>query len=241
MENKMTTNTKHKTGGARGANGYGEYQVRYASQKQINFIKTLLATKDHTHNLTDETLEKLNVQGAGELITSLINLPNKVGLVIPPTEKQISFVESLVQKKEGGLELLNDYLLKNNANELNQLSKSDVSEIINSLRYAKEKPEVLKITEVGAYLLDAVIYSIRFNTDSKRWSVWTYSKEFGKWLKDDTKQEVLKKLEPSNRLTLQQAVKYSAQTGLCCHCGRTLTVLKSVAGGIGPICSKKYH
>ena len=237
----MTTNTKHKTGGARGANGYGEYQVRYASQKQINFIKTLLATKDHTHNLTDETLEKLNVQGAGELITSLINLPNKVGLVIPPTEKQISFVESLVQKKEGGLELLNDYLLKNNANELNQLSKSDVSEIINSLRYAKEKPEVLKITEVGAYLLDAVIYSIRFNTDSKRWSVWTYSKEFGKWLKDDTKQEVLKKLEPSNRLTLQQAVKYSAQTGLCCHCGRTLTVLKSVAGGIGPICSKKYH
>ena len=237
----MATNTKHKTGGARGANGYGEYQVRYASQKQINFIKTLLATKDHTHNLTDETLEKLNVQGAGELITSLINLPNKVGLVIPPTEKQISFVESLVQKKEGGLELLNDYLLKNNVNELNQLNKSDVSEIINSLRYAKEKPEVLKITEVGAYLLDAVIYSIRFNTDRKRWSVWTYSKEFGKWLKDDTKQEVLKKLEPSNRLTLQQAVKYSAQTGLCCHCGRTLTVLKSVAGGIGPICSKKYH
>ena len=233
----MTT-TIHRAGGSRGANGYGEYKVRYASEKQKSFIQNLLNTKDHNYN--DLNLDELNVQGAGEIITTLLACNNKAGIVIPPTEKQLEYAKALVQKKEGGEVLLANVLQQKGVQEINQLSKTDVSAIINGLRYAKEKPEVLKITEVGAYLLDEVIYSIRYNTDQKKWSVWSYSDVNKKWIKDETKHDVLKKLEPSNRLTLQQAVKYSAQTGLCCHCGRTLTVLKSVAGGIGPICAEKY-
>ena len=58
----MTT-TKHRTGGARGANGYGEYQVRHASPKQQLFIKTLLETKEHSFgNIDTSNAENLQKQ-----------------------------------------------------------------------------------------------------------------------------------------------------------------------------------
>jgi hypothetical protein len=233
----VTTLTTHRKGGAVGANGYGQYQVRYASPKQIAFIENLLNTKDHNYN--NLNLAELNVQGAGEIINALLSCNNKAGIVIPPTEKQVSFAELLVKNKEGGQALLANVLQQKGVHELSQLSKSDVSAIINSLKSAKEVP--MKITEVGAYLYDGVVYSIRQNSESKVWSVWSYSDVAKKFIRDDSKKELLKKIEVTDRLTLENAIKYSAQVGICVHCGRTLTVLKSVAGGIGPICAKRYN
>lgn len=237
----MTTTTTHRKGGSVGANGYGQYQVRYASPKQIAFIENLLATKDHNYN--NLNLAELNVQGAGEIINALLSCNNKAGIVIPPTEKQVSFAESLVKNKEGGQELLANVLQQRGVYELAQLSKSDVSAIINSLKVAKTKEVPIKISEVGAYLLDETIYSIRLGQESKKWQVWSYDDNAKKYLRNDKEVEknVLTKVDETNRLTLEQAIKYSAQTGICCHCGRTLTVLKSVAGGIGPICAKRYR
>lgn len=233
--------TKHRTGGSTGANGYGEYQVRYASDKQKLFIYTLLNTKEHS--FTDVDVSKLNVQGAGELITKLLALPNKKGVVIPATEKQISFAESLIQKKEEGFSVLNEYLLKRKVNALTELDKSDVSEIIGILKTSVDKQIPISITEVGAYLLEASIYSIRRGTQSGRLQVWAFDKQYGKYLRVDSQKEkeVLTKLQDTDRLTLELAIKYSAHTGICVHCGRTLTLLKSVAGGMGAICARKYH
>ena len=233
----------HKAGGARGGNAYGAYTVRYASDKQINFIKTLLSTKEHNYTLSDEVLSKLNVQGAGELITSLVNLPTKADVVIPPTERQVSFAQSLILSKEGGQEMLANVLQSRKALSLEQLSRSDVSAIINGLKVAPELSVSIKISEVGAYLLDGVIYSIRQGRESKKWQVWTYSSIESKYarLPKDEEVAILKKIQPADRLTLENAIKYSVQTGICCHCGRTLTQLKSVTGGIGPICAKKYN
>ena len=106
----------HRAGGSRGANGYGEYQVRYASEKQQLFIKTLLETKEHSFGEVD--VATMNVQGAGELITKLLALKNKAGVVVPATEKQVSFATALIQKKEGGLETLNHYLFNRKAQAL---------------------------------------------------------------------------------------------------------------------------
>ncbi|CAB4166997.1 hypothetical protein UFOVP964_96 [uncultured Caudovirales phage] len=237
----MTT-TNHRTGGAVGANGYGEYQVRYASDKQQLFIKTLLDTKEHSLGAVD--VMTLNVQGAGDLITQLLSLPNKAGVITPPTPKQLSFATSLIQKKEGGLETLNHYLANRKALAIEQLSRADVSEIINALNYASDKQEPTKLTlkDVGAYLLNEVVYSIREGKQSGRLQVWSYSDVAKKYARDvKNEKEVLSKVELTDRLTLENAIKYSAQTGSCVHCGRTLTVLKSVAGGMGPICAKKYY
>ena len=234
----MSNTTTHRKGGSRGANGYGEYKVRNASPKQIAFIEKLLATKNHNYN--NLNLAELNVQGAGEVINSLLSCDNKAGVVIPPTERQVQFAQSLVTSKEGGQGLLANVLQAKGVHELSQLGRADVSAIINSLKNVKDAP--MKITEVGAYLLDGTIYSIRQASESKKWSVWTYSADVNKYVRNDVvKNEVLKKVEPKDRLTLELAIKYSAQVGICVHCGRTLTLLKSVAGGMGAICAKKYH
>lgn len=234
----MSNTTTHRKGGSKGANGYGEYKVRNASPRQIAFIEKLLATKNHNYN--NLNLAELNVQGAGEIINALLSCDNKAGVVTPPTERQVQFAQSLVISKEGGQGLLANVLQSRGVHEIAQLSRGDVSAIINSLRLTKDAP--IKVTEVGAYLLDGNIYSIRQASESKKWSVWTYSDEVKKYVRNDVvKSEVLKKVEPKDRLTLELAIKYSAQVGICVHCGRTLTLLKSVAGGMGAICAKKYH
>jgi hypothetical protein len=235
----MSNTTTHRKGGSTGANGYGEYKVRNASPKQVAFIEKLLATKNHNYN--NLNLAELNVQGAGEIINALLSCDNKAGVVIPPTEKQLQFAQALVTSKEGGQGLLANVLQSKGVHELSQLSRGDVSAIINSLKLVKDAP--MKITEVGAYLLDGIIYSIRQSNESKKWSVWTYEGgNVNKYVRNDVvKKEVLKKVEPKDRLTLELAIKYSAQVGICVHCGRTLTLLKSVAGGMGAICAKKYH
>ena len=234
----MPNTTTHRKGGSTGANGYGEYQVRYASERQKKFIENLLATKNHNYN--NLNLTELNVQGAGEVINALLSCDNKAGVVTPPTERQVQFAQSLVTSKEGGQGLLANVLQSKGVHEIAQLSRGDVSAIINSLKNVKDAP--MKITEVGAYLLDGTIYSIRQN-DRKVWSVWTYEGgNVNKYVRNDVvRNEVLKKVEPKDRLTLELAIKYSAQVGICVHCGRTLTLLKSVAGGMGAICAKKYH
>jgi hypothetical protein len=152
----------------------------------------------------------------------------------------LQFAQSLVTSKEGGQGLLANVLQSRGVHTIEQLSRSDVSAIINSLKNVKDAP--MKIADVGAYLLDGTIYSIRQANESKKWSVWTYSDEVKKYVRNDVEtKEILKKVEPKDRLTLELAIKYSVQVGICVHCGKVLTVLKSVAGGIGPICAKKYR
>lgn len=238
---RVRVSTTHKTGGQIGANGYGTYQVRYATPKQQLFITSLLEVKDHSFNDIDVTT--LNVQGAGDLITKLLKLPNKQGVITPASDRQISYVKSLIENKEGGFTLLNDYLQRRNVQEVEQLDKSDVSELIGVLKSTADKQVPITITEVGAYLFDETIYSIRKGSYSKDWQVWSFDKGQKKYARNskEIEKKVLTSIDDSNRLTLEQAVKYSAQTGICCHCGRTLTVLRSVAGGIGPVCAKKYH
>ena len=239
----MPNTTTHRKGGSRGANGYGEYQVRYASERQKQFINNLLATKECEFDVAEINVAELNVQGAKDLITLLLKQPNKAGIVIPPTEKQLDFARALVTSKEGGQELLANVLQSRGVHSLEQLSRGDVSAIINSLKNTKTKEIPIKISDVGAYLVDETIYSIRQGSESKKWQVWSYNAEAEKYLRNDKKVEktILEKVEVTNRLTLEQAIKYSAQVGICVHCGRTLTVLKSVAGGIGPICAKRYR
>ena len=237
----MSNTTTHRKGGSRGANGYGEYKVRNASPKQIAFIEKLLATKNHNYN--NLNLTELNVQGAGEVINALLSCDNKAGVVTPPTERQVQFAQSLVTSKEGGQGLLANVLQSRGVHEIAQLSRGDVSALINGLKTHKAKEVVVKIKDVGAYLLDETIYSIRQGQESKKWQVWSYSDEAKKYQRNakEVETKVLNNVDETNRLTLSQAIKYSAQVGICCHCGRTLTVLKSVAGGIGPICAKRYR
>ena len=227
-----------KSAGANGGNQYGAYKVRHASQRQVSFIKSLMEQKQHDLVVDFETL---NVQGAGDLITKLLSLPTKDNYVAMPTEKQLSFAESLIKNKVGGMELYNQVLQAHGVNSLEQLTKAVVSGIINTL---KSNDEIaIAVTEVGAYLLDETIYSIRLGRESGKLQVFAYSDISNKYVRlgISKEKELLRRLQPTDRLTLEQAIKYSAQTGSCVHCGRTLTLRKSVVAGMGQVCASKYH
>ena len=51
---------------------------------------------------------------------------------------------------------------------------------------------------------------------------------------------LIRKLDESMRMTLEQAKQYGAIYGVCCNCGRTLTNEDSIEAGIGPICAGKF-
>lgn len=47
-------------------------------------------------------------------------------------------------------------------------------------------------------------------------------------------------IDPSQKLTLEEAKAWGRETNVCCECGALLTDPRSVAEGIGPICSNRY-
>ena len=212
-----------------------------ASDKQKLFIKSLLETKDH--ELGEMYVEGLSMTSAKDLIRILLSKPTRSDVVFKPTDKQLSFANALVEQKGNGAYHLNQLLRKKNVGSLSMLSKEDVSEFINLLIKCADKPKPVKIDEVGAYLLDERVFSIRKGMHTKRLQVYAYDEHTKTYHRVPIKleQDVLSRVEPSNRLTLAQAEKYSAHTGKCCHCGRDLTQLKSVAMGMGAVCAKKYH
>lgn len=235
----MTTTTTHRQGGSKGGNQYGAYQVRYASDRQVMFIKTLLEQKAHAYNEGDIDFATLNVQGAKDVISHLLTLPLKEGYKYPPSEKQVSYVRSLSTQKEGGLELLNSTLLNHNAKDIMDLDRNVVAQLITNLQaLSYQQPTV---QDVGAYLYDGVVYSIRKGRESGKWQVWAYDKELGKYEIQPHLKKLLFVITPEHRLTLSEAIQRSVQTGQCVHCGRTLTKQKSVVGGMGEVCAKKYH
>jgi hypothetical protein len=233
----MATKTKHRKAGARGGNQYGEYKVRYASEKQANFIKKLLDTKQHSYDTPDFAL--LNVQGATELIANLLKCPNKAGVVRHATSKQLWLLGKLVQDKQEGKALLSATLAKEGVTVLEQLSIDSVSGLITQLKDAPSlEPE---IKEVGAYLLNNSIYQIRMGLNSRKLQVWTINRNHDGFDYDTTKQSVLFALKPEHRLTLSKAIELSVQFGCCVHCGRALTRAVSVARGMGAVCAGKYQ
>jgi len=233
----MTTKTKHRKAGARGGNQYGEYKVRYASEKQANFIKKLLDTKQHSYDTPDFAL--LNVQGATELIANLLKCPNKAGVVRLATAKQLWLLGKLVQDKQEGKALLSATLAKEGVTVLEQLSIDSVSGLITQLKDAPSlEPE---IKEVGAYLLNNSIYQIRMGLNSRKLQVWTINRNHDGFDYDTTRQAVLFELKPEHRLTLSKAIELSVQFGCCVHCGRALTRAVSVARGMGAVCAGKYQ
>lgn len=229
----MTTTTKHRKGGSRGGNQYGEYKVRHATSKQIAFIEKLLA--DRVHNLTLD-LTQLNVQGAKEVIESLMKLEKRTDS--PATPKQINYAKYLAKTKQNGFTIERAILDRYNAREVSDLTFKAVSSLIELL--SKDKTLEQTITETGAYRWNGKVISVRIGNQSGKWQVWEFNDSIKKWEYNFKKTWVLGHLTPDMRLSLEEAIKVSAQTGTCVHCGRTLTDLKSVAGGMGKVCASKY-
>jgi hypothetical protein len=232
----MTQTSAHRKAGARGGNQYGEYKVRYASPRQVQFIKTLLEMKQHS--LSEPNWEELNVQGATELISALLKLPNREDRKRYISEKQENFLLHLVAIKEGGEQLLQASLLQEGVKDSSSLSFAIAQTLIDTLIKADVKS--LKFNEAGAYRINDTIFSIRKGRQSGKWQVWSFDSLSGKWFLDSKNYGLLFEIKAENRLSLKEAIQHSALTGYCVNCGRTLTLASSVLKGMGKVCESKY-
>ncbi len=233
----MTQTSTHRKAGSRGGNQYGAYKVRYASPRQVQFLKNLLELKQHS--FTEPNWEELNVQGARELIEQLVKLPNKANIKRYISEKQLNFLLHLVRTKEEGEQHLANALSQEKITDSANLSFETAQTLINTLLQAGNK--TIKLADVGAYRINGTVYSIRKGKQSGKWQVWSINPVTNKWFLDSQNYAILFELRDEHRLSLREAIQVSANTGSCCHCGRTLTLASSVAKGMGRVCESKYE
>jgi hypothetical protein len=91
--------------------------------------------------------------------------------------------------------------------------------------------------DVGAYKFDGQLYSVRKSRESGKLHAYHYESATNNW---SYAGKVIYDLRPEQKLSLAEAMDYGVQTGVCIHCGRTLTDAKSVRYGLGTTCRKFY-
>ncbi len=163
--------------------------------------------------------------------------------------KQIAFIKSLAGERVIPTDDTTCVLTVSNVVEgdTNGITSSAASKTIAALLaapkapQAAEKPAVAAVTmEPGKYIDPATgnvysvvksangnLYAKVLQTSGKK-GTFVYApgamKGASKWL----------------MLTLEDAAQFGKKTGVCCMCGRGLTVTASIEAGIGPICAGKF-
>lgn len=113
---------------------------------------------------------------------------------------------------------------------------------------ATGKPVVIQrtpVTEPGMYRLDAAnVYQVVWNADETHLYAKLYVPTYdakGRLHKFEFVYErgSIFNLDAADRMTVDEVAQLGRQTGFCWICHRKLTVQKSIAAGIGPVCAKK--
>ena len=141
----------------------------------------------------------------------------------PASEKQVSFLQTLVREREF-----------NGAVEFDTLSSAEASALITELMNAPRKSGFERVSEAGMYrLASGDIFRVQVSRESGN----LYAKRLdvldGGFVYE---QGAMRLLKPSDRMTLEDARAFGVEFGICCVCARVLTNGVSVAEGIGPIC-----
>jgi len=232
----MSTIERGKPAGAPASNQYGEFAVKYCSPAQARFIQRLLDERVHEFEITNAS--KVNKKHASRIIKALLQCPKKPEAITPISEKQLSYIDALTQTRAGADEFIDLFLKSCNSDSIFKLDKDQGVSLINGLVLLHYKQKSEPQIEVGAYLHDGIIYSIRKNAGSGRLHAFTYDDRLKAWT---FAKGMVHEIKPEERLTLAQASKFGAQTGCCVHCQRTLTVQKSIVAGMGKVCASRYR
>lgn len=204
-----------------------------ATPAQINFIKTLLADR-LVPNCLELDLENMTKAQASTAIMLLKQQPKlHVDLI---SEKQLAYLTSIIDRRPDA-DLHRERIL--NYYQVDDLKNLNRDQAKYQIDFMLRLPLPLPDIEVGAYEHDGVIYSVRKGNYSGRIKALVYDPDQNKWVDDRTK--AIYKLRSENRLTLSRATQLSVSVGSCVHCGRTLTLQKSVTAGMGKVCASKYH
>jgi hypothetical protein len=209
---------------------FGDRVVRGCSGKQAAFINNLLDEREYEQSIIDgitggrniTRAEDINIRCASDVITYLLACQRKTSAAPRlASEKQVAFVLSLAAER--GITVVTD-----------GLSSEAASQKIEELR-SIPKPTTPVDLSPGAYRHNGEVYSVRVGRQSRRLQAYVYSQNQWAYVRN-----IVPFLSPSERMTLDEAMAFGAQTGQCCVCAAPLTDPESVRRGIGPVCAKKY-
>jgi len=231
----MTTIENKKPAGSRASNGYGEFKVIPCSPAQARFIQRLLDERVHEFQIENASL--INKKHASRIIETLLACPKKPESINPASDKQVAFITSLIEQKATGYLTVHRYLCDAKVKTTNELDRDIARKLITHLTALPDKPRPILVT-VGAYKKDGIYYSIRKVRDSEALYALEYVPSTKEWTKN---RSIIRQLVPEDRLTLSDASAFGVATGTCVHCGRTLTLQKSVVAGMGKWCASHYN
>ena len=230
----MDTINKGKKAGSKAGNRYGTFKVKFCSPSQGRFIERLLNERIHEFTITNPY--EVNLKHASRIIDQLLQCPKKAEFVSPISDKQISFIDLLTKTRMGATDFIATYVASVNKQSIHELTKDEAGNMLDTLtRLPKITREVV---EVGAYMHNGVIYSVRRGRQSGNTHAFSFNHDTKQW---EYAKGVLFDLVPSERLSLSQASEFGVLTGTCVHCGATLTQRKSVVAGMGRVCASKYN
>lgn len=232
--------TRYATPGTRCGNGY----VRLVSDKQVRFIKSLMASRDISGLRFlpgSENIERMSLAGARDLISKLMECPEKKGVAAPvaekASEKQVAFLTNLLAERT---------FPDADSIDPSTIGKRDASQLINRLMSAPKKPVVTAPASVsapestvsleGMHMYQERIFKVQ---KAVHGSGNLYAKELvnGSFVYAPG---AIRSLSADTKMTLEQAKEYGVLYGVCCVCAKTLTDEKSIEAGVGPVCAKKF-
>ena len=142
------------------------------------------------------------------------------------SEKQVSFIESLLKKK--------DYDFQPS---VRSLTKPEASKLIEALIAMPDGSSELVPEGMYRRTADSAIFRVLTAKTSDNRYAKKLDQENGGWLYE---KGAIYSLKRSEAMTLEQAKEFGVRSGICCVCARTLTDEKSVSLGIGPVCAKAF-
>lgn len=216
-----------------------------ATEKQLNFLATLLATRNladfRCPKTVDQTklgdkgyLSTLSRKTCSTLIEQLVDLPVVAGTGPAPTEKQAAYWRTLVQRKLGSEKLESTPV---------PATRSDISNEIDRLRKlpdhipSSSAGKSGRVTQDGIYQLEGQVYKVQKSLGSDRVYAKIWDTEINEFRFE---KGAVNRLRPENLMTLEQAKEWGHLYGYCCRCGRRLTDETSIAEGIGKVCAGKW-
>lgn len=248
---RYNTTTRRPEAGSRGANQYGDYVVRYASPKQVGFLRSLLASRDYGvlsgsgADLISSVIEAIpsghvSLRVASSAIDLLLTLPVVADTPRPASEKQISYVKSLLATR--AIPDISQALWDGVVVE--DLTAAQASRAIDTLSSYPRRAESQDEPQDGIYIDETTdrIYKVyKMVHGSGRQGVKVLESRG-----DTSGQFVYQGLAVRNlpktarRMTLDEAKEYGRIYGFCIRCGATLTDEMSISEGIGPVCGQRW-
>lgn len=160
----------------------------------------------------------------------------------PATEKQISFIKSLIAERDVSELELNRYRTL-----VREQGTKGASRVIDLLKATPRKigQEPVTVAPEGMHKVGDRIFKVQRAVHG---SGNLYAKElvqagpdaFEDGFKFEYSPGIIRILNDSTLMTIEEAKRFGALYGTCCVCGRTLTDENSIAEGIGPVCAKKF-